>query len=127
MDHVSQVVLQKIGFFAGPETGENQDGFAHAGFADVDTFVGAGDAEPVGAGLLQDFGDLRAAVAVDVAFDYGEHLARRLALFVWRIDEVADGAKVVRESGRGDFRPHWAAFDFQLALLSRRHGRPGRK
>ena len=127
MDHGSQIVLQEVGFFAGPKAGEHQDGFADAGFADVDAFVGAGDAEPIGAGLLEDLGDLPAAVTVAIALDDGEHLARCFALFVRRIDEVADGAEIVGERGRGDFRPHGAAFEFQLVFLSWRHGRPERK
>src|SRR5579859_2452671 len=127
MDYWREVVLQEIGFFAGPETSQHQNGFAHAGFADVDAFVGAGDAEPVGAGLLEDFGDLRAAVAVAVALDDGENLARRLALFAGRIDEVADGAQVVGERGFGNFGPHRPAFDVQLLRWVRRHGGPERK
>src|ERR1700693_2030395 len=127
MDHGSQIVLQKVSFFARPEAGEHQDGFAYAGFANVDAFIGAGHAEPVGTGLLKDSGDLRAAVTVGVALDDGEHLAWDLALFVWRVDEGTDGAEIVGERGRGDFRPHGAGFDFQLAFLARRHSCPERK
>src|SRR5690348_15614905 len=97
MDYWSQIVFQETSFFAGPETGQHQNGFTHTGFAYVDAFVGAGDAEPVRAGPLEDLGNLRATVTVAVALDDGEHLARRLALFVRRIDEGPDGAQIVRE------------------------------
>src|ERR1700738_20321 len=127
MDYRSQVVLQKIVFFAGPEAGEHEDRLAYAGFADVDAFIGAGDAKPIGAGLLENPGDWRAAVTVTVTLDDREHHARRLALFVCRINEVADCTKVVRERGRGHFRPHGSPFDFRSVFLSWRHGRPEKK
>src|SRR5258708_30460070 len=69
MDYWSQIVFQETSFFAGPKTSQHENRFAHAGFAHVDAFVGAGNAEPVGAGLLQDLGNLRAAVAVAIALD----------------------------------------------------------
>ena len=48
-------------FFAGPETSEDQNAFANSGFAQLDAFVGAGDSEPFGAGLLQGFGNRHGA------------------------------------------------------------------
>ncbi len=53
MNHGSEVVLQQALFFAGNETGEDQDRFAHAGLAEGDAFFRAGDAKPVGAGGFQ--------------------------------------------------------------------------
>src|SRR5271168_1728699 len=108
VDYGGEVVLDDARFFSGNEAGEDENRLAHADFADGDAFFGAGDAEPVGAGFLQRLGDLRAAVAVAIAFDDGENFSRRLALFVRRVDEVANGVEVVRESGEIDFGPDGA-------------------
>src|SRR5262249_28159864 len=102
-------VFEELVFFAGPETGEGENRFANAGFAYSFSFRGAGDAEPIGASPFKCLGDLRAAVAVAVAFDDTENFSRRCALFVWRIHEVADGVKIVREGGERDFGPDGAA------------------
>src|SRR6266849_3875323 len=127
MDYWSQIVFQETSFFAGPKTSQHENRFAHAGFAHVDAFVGAGNAEPVGAGLLQDLGNLRAAVAVAIAFDDGQHLARRFALFVGRIDEVADGAQIVGQRRNGNLGPDRPPFDFQLVSRALRHWSSRRK
>ena len=86
-------------FFAGDETGEDQDGLADAGFAQADALFGAGDAEPVGAGFFEGFGDLGAAVAVGVSFDDAENFSRRGALFRFRIHVGADGLKLWTSAG----------------------------
>ena len=67
MHYRCEIVLQEIGFFAGPETGQHQDRFAHASFAHVNAFIRAGDTEPIGDSLLKNSRDLRTAVAVAIA------------------------------------------------------------
>src|SRR5215467_1733669 len=62
-------VFEQLWFFAGPETGESEDGFADARSADRFAFGGAGDTKPVRARPFEGLGHLRAAVAVAVAFD----------------------------------------------------------
>src|SRR6266404_1502028 len=91
MHHWSQIMLQQICFFAGPETGQHQNWFAYARFANVDPFIRAGDAEPVRASFFEYFGNLRSAMPIAVALHNREHFARRLTLFVRRIHEVANG------------------------------------
>src|SRR5260370_17277242 len=68
MDYGSEIVLQEIGFLPGPETCQHQDRLAHPGLADVDAFVGAGDAEPIRAGFLQNFVASPAPLAVAPPF-----------------------------------------------------------
>ena len=77
----SEIVLQEIFFLAGPETAENQDRRADAGLANFDALTGGGNAEPIRAGLFEGLGDSRATMAIAIAFDDGENLARSLALF----------------------------------------------
>src|SRR5271166_4690108 len=96
-------------FFAGPEAAENEDGSANTGLADFDAFGGGGYAEPIRAGYFQGLGDLRAAVAVRVAFDDGENFARSVSLFGSGIYIIADGAKIFCERGERNFGPNGAA------------------
>ena len=51
------------------------------------------------------FGDLRAAVAVAVAFDDAENFARSFALLFGRIHELADYAEILGQSAEGNFGP----------------------
>src|SRR5206468_8466521 len=80
MDNGREVVLEQTGFFARDEARQHENGLARASFPNGDAFVGAGHAKPVRAGSLKGFGDLWPAVAVAVALDDGQDLARRLAL-----------------------------------------------
>src|ERR1700730_1022943 len=53
MNHRREVMLQESGFFPGPETGEHENGLAHSGLANLDSFRRAGYAEPIRPSLLQ--------------------------------------------------------------------------
>src|SRR5207249_2354523 len=90
MDNGREVVLEQTGFFARDEARQHENGLARASFPNGDAFVGAGHAKPVRAGSLKGFGDLWPAVAVAVALDDGQDLARRLALLSRRIHVVAN-------------------------------------
>src|SRR5260370_10909537 len=90
---------KKLRFFSRPEAGKREYRFADAGFANLLALLCAGDAQPVGTGFLKGFGDLWAAVAVAVAFDDGENLSRSSALFGFRIHEIANSLKIVRNRG----------------------------
>lgn len=105
MDYSREIVLDETRFFAGPETCEDENGIANAGFADGDAFFGAGYAKPMGASFFESFGDLRAAVAVAVAFDDAENLARCLALLFGGIHELADYAEILGQCAEGNFGP----------------------
>lgn len=100
-----QIIFKKARLFAWPETCEDKDRVADAGFTHGDAFFGAGHAEPIGAGFFEGFGDLRAAVAVAVAFDDAKDFARRFALLVRRIDKLADCAEILGQSAEGNFGP----------------------
>src|SRR6266478_5766337 len=76
MDHRREVVLHQPGFFSRHETREHQDRLSNAVLANRNALVRAGNAKPFRAGLLQSLCHFRAAVAVPIAFDYGEYLAR---------------------------------------------------
>src|SRR6266478_1980444 len=80
MNDRRQVVLQKLGFFAGPEAGEHQNRFAHSDLAHIDAFVGAGDAEPVGAGFLQNLRTLRRVLRFSLLGLTKSRIARRLCV-----------------------------------------------
>lgn len=109
MDYCREIVLDETVFFAGPETCQNENRVLNAGFADGDAFFGASDAEPIRAGFFEGFGDFGAAVAVTIAFDDAENLARSLALLSGRIHEFADGAEIFRQGAQRDFGPDGAA------------------
>src|SRR5947209_1334396 len=111
-------VGEKFFFFAGPEAGEREDGFADPSIAKLFAFGGAGDAKPVGAGLFESLGDFRAAVAVAIAFDDAENFSRRSALFGFRIYEIADGMEIVSERVERDVGPDWAAVLIVRLFLS---------
>ncbi len=105
MDNGREVVLEQTGFFARDEARQHENGLARASFPNGDAFVGAGHAKPVRAGSLKGFGDLWPAVAVAVALDDGQDLARRLALLSRRIHVVANGCEVVRERTERNLGP----------------------
>ena len=117
MNDCGEIVLEQASFFAGHEACEDENGLANAGFAHGDAFVGAGDAKPVRACFFQRFGNLRATVAVAVAFDDGQDLARGLALFVRGIHVLPNGLEVVREGAEGNLRPDRPA-RFAMSLLT---------
>ncbi len=127
MNHRREAMLHKTGFFAGPETGQHQDGLAHSSFANRDAFRRAGHAEPVRSSLLENFGHLRPAMAVAIALHDGQNHPGRLAVFVRGIHMVADGAKIVGERGDGDFGPDRASCDFDVVLLLGCHRFPEEK
>src|SRR5215472_7440474 len=105
MDRGGEVVLEQASFFAGDETRQHENGLAYASFAHGDAFVGAGHTKPVRAGFLKGLGNLWATVAVTIALDDGQDLARRLALLLRRIHVSANSREVVRERTKRDFRP----------------------
>ena len=110
-------MLQKRSCRPRPEAGKNQDRLAHSRFAHLDAFRGARHAKPVGPRLLQNFRHARPTVAVAIAFDDREYLARSLALFSRGIHKVANGAEVMRQRRRGDLRPDRAYAQFRDALV----------
>src|SRR5882724_4718519 len=94
-----QSMFDQALLFALHKAGQDEYWVANAGFTQGNAFVRASHAEPIGSGLLESFGDLRAAMTVAIAFDDRENLARRLALFARRIHVFADGVEVV-DQGR---------------------------
>src|ERR1700722_4634518 len=105
------MIVQNPLFLARPESGEDQDRLANAGGAQLGAFRGAGDAEPVGAGLGQRARNRNDAVAVGVALDYCKDFpprgARALGIHV-----VADGAEIVRQRSQTYLSPDGAAIKF---------------
>ena len=105
MDHRRQVVLHQPGFLSRHETGKNQNWLSNTGLADGDAFVRARDAKPVRPGLLQRLRHFRAAVAVTIAFDDRENLARRFAFFLRRVYVLANRFQIVCQRAKRNFRP----------------------
>src|SRR5260370_26404929 len=75
------------------------------GPAHRNAFIRARDSKPVRPGLLQRLCHFRAAVAVTIAFNDGENLARCLALFLGRIHVLANRFQIVRQRPKRNFRP----------------------
>ena len=122
MNYGSEIVFDETGFFAGPKTCEDENWIANTGFANGDAFLGTGDAEPIGAGFFESFGDLRAAVAVAIAFDDAQDFARSLALLAGRIHELAYGAKILSQRAERDFRPNRTSCFLAGILMCACHG-----
>src|ERR1700722_2694343 len=106
MYHCRQIVFDEARFFTGEEARQHENRLADAGLAHGDAFFRARDTEPVRAGLFQRFGDLRAAMAIAVSFDDAKNFARRFALLFGGIHEVADGAEILRQRAKINFRPN---------------------
>src|ERR1700728_1325006 len=103
-DRGREMVLYQALFFAGPETCENQDRFANPGAAQLDAFIGAGDAEPFGAGFLQRFGNWDGAEAVGVGLNDSEN-------FPICADVLPDYAQIMDDGLERNLRPNRPAFE----------------
>ena len=110
-------MLHEPRFFSRHKTCQHQDRLADAVLADRDSLVRACNAKPVRPGFLQRLGHLRAAVPIAVALDDGENLARRFALFVRRIDVLADRFQILRQRAKRNFRPYRASHFFAGTFL----------
>src|SRR5438132_2181628 len=112
-------ICKQLRLFTGPKTCERKNRFAYAGFANLFALGGASDAEPIGTRFFEGFGNLRAAVAIAIAFDNAEDFSRGGALFGFRIHEIANGMKIVCERGERNIGPHWPAIYSFYFFLSR--------
>src|SRR5690349_773434 len=106
VDDRRQIVLEKMGLFAGDEAGKNEDRALHSGLANGDSFFRAGHAEPVGAKFLERLRDLRAAVSVTVALNNAQNFPRGFAFFAWGIHEGANRVQIVLQRIERNFRPN---------------------
>src|SRR5580658_77465 len=103
-DRGREMVLYQAFFFAGPETGENQDGFANSSVAQLHAFICTSHAEPFGADFLQSFGNGDSAEAVGVGFDDGENLSICANV-------ATDYAQIMNDSLERNLRPNRPAFE----------------
>ncbi len=121
MNRRSEIVLDKIFLFAAPETAENQNWLAHAKLAQFDSFSGRSHAKPIRARFLQRLGNLRPPVAVAIALDDAQNFAGSLSFFRRRIHVVANGAIVLRERFKRNFRPNGPADEIDGIFLPAGH------
>src|ERR1700691_2329169 len=99
-----EMVLYQPFFFAGPETGKNQDRSANSGVAQLDAFVGTGDPEPFRTGFLKSFGNWDSAEAVSVGFNDGEN-------FSIGADLTPDYPQIMDDGFERNLRPNRPAFE----------------
>ena len=99
-----KLILDQAFFFAWPKTGENQDGLANPGFAQLDAFVRAGDAEPFGTGFLQGFGNRDGTQAIGIGLNDSQNSSLPA-------DVAADYAQVVQDCLERNLRPNRPAFE----------------
>ena len=101
-DRERQIILDEALFFARPKAGENQNAFADARFAKLDSLVRAGDAKPFDAGLLQRFRNRHRAKAVRIRFYDRED-------FRLRADVRPNHLKIFQDRFERNLRPYGAA------------------
>src|ERR1700722_665634 len=106
MDHRRQMVFDEARLLAGPETCEYKNRLLHAGFANGDAFLRAGDAKPVGAGFFESLGYLRSAVSIAIAFDDGKNFSGRFTFLFRRIHELLNSTEIIRQRAKGNLRPN---------------------
>ncbi len=101
-DRKRQIILDQALFLSRPEAGENENPLADARFAELDSFVRAGDAEPFDASLLQGFRNRHRAKAIRIRFNDCEDL--RL-----RADVRPNHLKIFQDRFQRNLRPNRAA------------------
>ena len=102
-----EIVLNELLLLPRPESGEDQNAFADASFAQFDAFVRAGDAIPVHAGLLERFRNGHRAESIRVRFHDRQN-------FGLRPHVTANRAKIFQDCLQRNLHPYRASADMNF-------------